>query len=399
MRNALYEKILYHIGYYKNVVRNRVHIYYPFCFVIIALVIIFTIAYGIVYIGDENILSFGDAVWWGVVTFTTVGYGDLYPSATEGRILAFTIMISGFIFTSVISGIIASIFVEHRLDEAKGLKEVRMKGHIAICGWNESARSLLETLPSAFGTDLIHIVLINQLEADEINRLKAAFPTYHIKYVQGNYFDEDILKRANISEALAAIILLDSEVDGVTNSADERTILTAFTIKSIAPNVKIAAEISRRENMAHLRRAEVDEIIVKGEFLGFLLSNAVASTGVVETVREMLTFNEGSTLLERKIPHAYIGRTFDDLSDYFSNKKDAVLIGVISPQKQLALKDLLNDDLSEIDSFIKKKFSESDMNLSALNKVNQRVKLNPGKNYHIKENDCAILICKDHANV
>jgi voltage-gated potassium channel len=42
-----------------------------------------------------NIASFGDALWWAVTTATTVGYGDLYPVTTEGRLVAVVLMVVG----------------------------------------------------------------------------------------------------------------------------------------------------------------------------------------------------------------------------------------------------------------------------------------------------------------
>ena len=41
---------------------------------------------------DANITTFGDALWWGVTTVTTVGYGDRFPVTLEGRLLAFALM-------------------------------------------------------------------------------------------------------------------------------------------------------------------------------------------------------------------------------------------------------------------------------------------------------------------
>lgn len=74
---------------------------------------------------DSNIKSAGDAIWWGVTTVTTVGYGDRYPVTMEGRVLAMGLMVSGVGLFSVMSGWVASLFLGQRPDENELLAEVR----------------------------------------------------------------------------------------------------------------------------------------------------------------------------------------------------------------------------------------------------------------------------------
>ena len=55
-----------------------------------------------------NITTIGDALWWGIVTIATVGYGDYYPVTAVGRIIAVFMMLSGIgIFVLVFSTQIA----------------------------------------------------------------------------------------------------------------------------------------------------------------------------------------------------------------------------------------------------------------------------------------------------
>jgi voltage-gated potassium channel len=59
---------------------------------------------------DSNIKTAGDAIWWSISTITTVGYGDVYPVTTEGRIVAMILMISGIGMFGILSGLAASFF-------------------------------------------------------------------------------------------------------------------------------------------------------------------------------------------------------------------------------------------------------------------------------------------------
>jgi voltage-gated potassium channel len=59
-----------------------------------------------------NIHTYGEALWWAVVTVSTVGYGDYYPVTTGGRITAGMLMVLGFTVLAVITAQIASRFIE-----------------------------------------------------------------------------------------------------------------------------------------------------------------------------------------------------------------------------------------------------------------------------------------------
>ena len=60
---------------------------------------------------DANITSGGDALWWGLVTITTVGYGDFFPVTTIGRLTGAFVMFAGVGIIGALASILASILV------------------------------------------------------------------------------------------------------------------------------------------------------------------------------------------------------------------------------------------------------------------------------------------------
>jgi voltage-gated potassium channel len=65
----------------------------------------------------SNIKTFSDGLWWAVTTVTTVGYGDRYPTTTEGRLLAVLLMITGISLVGVITASVAAWFVKLSQDD------------------------------------------------------------------------------------------------------------------------------------------------------------------------------------------------------------------------------------------------------------------------------------------
>jgi voltage-gated potassium channel len=72
---------------------------------------------------DAKIVSFGDALWWGITTITTVGYGDMYPVTPIGRLVAAALMMSGIAVLGVVTASIASWLVQRVEDTAETVAE------------------------------------------------------------------------------------------------------------------------------------------------------------------------------------------------------------------------------------------------------------------------------------
>jgi voltage-gated potassium channel len=62
--------------------------------------------------GPPDFPSYGDAVWWAMVTVTTVGYGDAVPVTTEGRVAAVMLMLVGVVLLGTVAASLASFFSE-----------------------------------------------------------------------------------------------------------------------------------------------------------------------------------------------------------------------------------------------------------------------------------------------
>jgi voltage-gated potassium channel len=342
--------------------------------------------------GNEMFARIEDAAWWSLVTIATVGYGDKYPITDFGRIAAGVLMMSGLAITAMLSATLASIFVERRIREGQGLQGIRMKGHTILCGWNSNGFRLVEDLAAASGGARRAIALVNGIDAEGFEGIKARFPSMELRFVRGDFTSETLLKRAAVEDAAAAIIVPDESMGEQSGSADERTILGALAIKSLNPDIKLSCEIIKPESETHLRRAKVDNILVRGEYAGFILSSSTESTGLPAIVRELLSHSSKGRLRQEKVPQPFIGKSWLEYASQLLRSGGGIPIAVVSQEKDVSLDALISDDSSAIDAFIKRKFKEADIDLAAEAIQDQRVSVNPGPDYVLRDDDVAFVI-------
>jgi voltage-gated potassium channel len=302
---------------------------------------------------------FGRAVWWGLVTMTTVGYGDVVPVTFPGRVLATGLMVIGFISLSLVTATVASVFIERKFRQEKGLEAIKAVQHILILGWPEDAEVLLDQLLKRL-PPAIPVVLINKASPEQMDAIKEKYPQNMVLYLRGDYSREEILMKANVQEAIKAIILADRQPGETAAQVDQRTLFTALTLKAVHAKIRIMAELLRPENRSYLERAGAEEVLIRGQYDSSLLAGAIASPGLFRVYTSLL-MGEGQTLWEVAVPSRFFGRPLGEFAAYLQEQHQGILIGLYTEGQTLSLEDLLSEEPSAIDDFIRRKFAETKM--------------------------------------
>ena len=84
---------------------------------ILAALLFFIFLFGyLFYVSEPDARNLGDGIWWALVTITTVGYGDITPVTTLGRVVASSLMLLGLGLIATITAIVSAKFIQNFVD-------------------------------------------------------------------------------------------------------------------------------------------------------------------------------------------------------------------------------------------------------------------------------------------
>ena len=262
--------------------------------------------------------SLPDALWWSVVTLTTVGFGDISPVSLGGRLIGVVLMFFGIGVLGMFTATIAGVFVEQRMRKDRGMESYEFKGHIILCGWNGRMREILADLRADARSAGADIVLVADIDAKPVADDK-------LHFVRGDVTEEN-LKRAGIETAATAVIVGDRTLD--YGARDAKTVLSTLTVESLNPDVYSIVELASEANVRHCEWAHADEIIVGAELCSRVMSTAALDHGISTVLRELLSAQVGQDLFTERVPPALAGRPFFEVFSALKRDRDMIAVAI-----------------------------------------------------------------------
>lgn len=291
---------------------------------------------------NPDLTSMGDGIWWGLVTVTTVGFGDITPVTSLGRIVGGVMMIAGMFTLALFAGIVGSSLVRGMLSIRE--EQFRMSdyvNHVVVCGYDQSSHLLQEALDQAINLADTKVVFFEDEE-----RPRDLPPEFY--WVQGDPTKESELDKVRLTHAAAVIV--SGARDVPPQVADAASILTVFTIRSYLRRERkvvagrrrplyVVAEILDSENVDHALSAGADEVIETRRIGYAMVAHAVGFHGTATTMSRVLLSGAHSV---------YIGRIPGDPKEQVTfgkllvemqlSKQGGLVIGVRTPKG----KDVIN---------------------------------------------------------
>jgi voltage-gated potassium channel len=247
----------------------------------VAVVLVATFGFYFLESGAPTLLN---SLYWAMVTLSTVGYGDIVPN--NPNVKAFTIGIAAtevFLAAYLVSVIIAGVQEESQ-HRALGTLGTNFSGHIVVLGAGPVGRAAVRELLAQEEK----VAVVTSDPADVAN-LRALADERHIYVTYGSAAEEEILRRVNLSGALAVIVCTED---------DTANLVTTLNIREMNPGVRIVVSVSRPELRHTLRTAGVTYVASPSDMGGRICADAAFRPEVANTIDDLTTTEFGVDLEE-----------------------------------------------------------------------------------------------------
>ena len=230
-----------------------------------------------------------------------------------GRIVNWLLILFGVALLATITGALVAMVIDFLLKEGQGLGASGYRDHIVVCGWNTTARDLLNELR---GDDykLKVVIIADRRRTRRAGRVLRPRRSDHA----------EALERAGIATRAAALVFPTDASD----AADMQSILVTWRSSRSAPGVRTVAEVNNPRHEPHFRRAGVDELLVTSKIASHLLARSALYPGLTGIITDIVSGGEGSELYRVGLPDHYCGMTIDEVARQLRTEHRATLLSI-----------------------------------------------------------------------
>lgn len=268
---------------------------------------------------ESSINDFMDAVWYSIVTASTVGYGDYTPVTTAGRIVGIIFIVFAIAIFGLIIGKMTNSFQKLTEKRRLGMLGTKFEKHIIILGWDSFSESVAQQLVKADKKVAVMTDVKNHTDL-----IYQKFRSKEMFVCFSDLSNYDSLELLNIDKARTVFL---------NNGSDSDKLIAILNIRRICPDVDFVVlldDINLRETFIN---AGVTYVLSKNEIASRLVASYIFEPAVAEFTKDLITSTDSE--LEYDIQqycimknNAYAGKEYGFVFDDLRKKHNVQAIGL-----------------------------------------------------------------------
>ena len=276
--------------------------------------------------------TFLDILLWNNINILfSRGYTDFIPASWPGRAILMIFILMSMLFLSTVIGFVSSRINAYNNSPARRIKKVQtLSDHIVILGWKNDIKTLIgDILRKSGSLTAEDIVLVNNVPDLKLQTLLMDPELKGIKYIRGDFTEEQTLINANIKRASTALVLGEAQESLDAELVDSRIFVCTLMIKSLSPRCHVCALVQTERYRNYLEAQNCDEIIYTEEYSRYILSTVTSYTGMANVMRALLDNGNGISIQILPVTEEWYGKSFAELAAFYKKEKGILALGVL----------------------------------------------------------------------
>ncbi len=269
---------------------------------------------------NANIKSFTDAIWYSVVTLTTVGYGDYFPVTLGGKILGLFIILGSLGILGYLIGEVTYRINTYMEKKKQGYFGTKFENHYVIIGWSEFARQVANQVYNAGHKIALVTNSKNDLELfNDLYDEEMAFALF------ADYKNMPAYEKVNILKSKAVF---------VNFKEDTETLVFVLNIKKEYPGLNIIINCTNPDLKETLENTGVSHVVARHEVASRMVASYLFEPHVAEYTSDLISTSIAEQdqdiqqfMITDKNP--YVDKTYIDSFMDMKKELNAILIGLV----------------------------------------------------------------------
>jgi voltage-gated potassium channel len=260
----------------------------------------------------SEIAAPGTYWWYFLVTSATVGYGDVFPVSTAGRLVGVYVIVGGIVTLTLLFTQLAAALQSIRGRRLRGVVPLDLSDHVVLLGYWPGRTERIVAELTAEGRFQVALCAWDDVPENPLPDRPA------VHFVRGDLTHEDVMTRACVQRARTAVI------DG---RDDNETLAIAVAVDHANPGIHLVAalrDLGRRENLRYVNAG----VQVVQWHMPFLLTEEATDPGITQVYNDLMSSGGHGNTYSLAVPAGFPHRTFGDCQVHVGRTFGATLLAV-----------------------------------------------------------------------
>lgn len=310
--------------------------------IVLVAVVYFGLVTMLIYVEQESdqsaLTNYSNAIWYTMVTLTTVGYGDIFPATVYGRAIAYIFILASIAIFGILIGQLNLLMATIRENKQLGYSGTDFSNHVVIVGWNDFGWHVVDQLVGV-GKRVAVVTPVR----DEVDLIREKYNSKNVFVLFSDFNNTELLKKSNIHEATMVFINIED---------DTEKLVYVLNLKKVFPETEFVVTLENADLKNTFISAGVTNTISTKEISSKLLASYMFEPDVASYSESILSYakSDGDYDIKQFLvvqQNPYVGKPYQECFFDLKRKYNAVLIGITKRDKY-GKKKLIKNPLGDL---------------------------------------------------